>query len=784
MMRNDYQTAGHRREKLQRTPNERLKTHRLKKNWTQVYVATMIGTSDVEVSRWETGATEPTLYFREKLCELFGTTPEELGFVTEVAVPVQESVGGASTALPFPLTSLIGREPEVAELCTLLRRTKTRLLTLTGTGGVGKTRLALEVAHEMQGDFTDGVYFVSLAPLQDAALVVPTIAQALGLHGSRTRPPLEHLKAFLQDKHLLLVLDNFEHLVAAAPSLVELLAACPHLKLLITSREVMHVRGERMYTVRPLALPDPQQLTDHEVVARSGAVALFLERARDIIPDLALTSETAPLIAEICHRLDGLPLAIELAAARLKLFSLPALLEHLEHRLSFLTGGPRDLPARQQTLRNTIEWSYDLLSQEEQRLFRRLSVFVGGCTLEAVETLYDLLDGVHAFVLDGVISLLDKQLLYRAVQSGERRSMGRLLMLETIREYGLERLTTCGELEATRQAHAAYYLRLAEETETHLFGAMQLRWSERLEQEQDNLRAALSWSLEQGDEARRETALRLTGALEVERVMRWSVSEGRAWLDRALANSEGVSPSVRAKALYNAEWLAYLQGDLERAEELCQESLALYREINDTRGMAWSLYQLGVVTYRKGDDTLTRSFLEECRLCAEEIGDNRSLAYLLLFLGMAAIERGDYVAARSSLEKSLALLRELNNHEDIVWPFFHLGRALFALGEETQAQALVEEGLALTKQTNYQLASAVGFYLLGRFAFEQGKMTEARSFLEESLAIYRAFKEEHRAAHVLSYLARVALFEGKEMEACALCEESMALFRQVDDTEG
>src|SRR5579885_585768 len=455
MSKKHQEASSSQQVKTKRFPNERLKAHRLKKNWTQVYVATMIGTSDVEVSRWETGASIPSLYFREKLCKLFGKTPEELGLASNGAGLQEEHLVPACSALPLPPTSLIGREQEIAELCTLLQHTKMRLLTLTGTGGVGKTRLALEVAHEMQKHFTDGVCFVSLAPLRDAAMVVPTIAQALGLHGSSTRPSLEYLKSFLQDKHVLLVLDNFEQVVAAAPALVDLLAACPHLKLLVTSREVLHVRGERTFLVQPLTLPDPQHLADLALVAGSGAVALFLERAREISPKLVLTPETAPLIAEICRRLDGLPLAIELAAARLKLFPLPALLEHLEHRLSFLTGGPRDLPSRQQTLRSTLQWSYDLLSEPEQRLFRRLSVFVGGCRLEAAEALSDLLDGTQASVLDGLSSLLDKHLLYRVEQSGEAHDSGRLLMLETIRDYGLECLATCGELEAARQAHAA-----------------------------------------------------------------------------------------------------------------------------------------------------------------------------------------------------------------------------------------------------------------------------------------------------------------------------------------
>jgi predicted ATPase/DNA-binding CsgD family transcriptional regulator len=694
-----------------------------------------------------------------------------------------------SSPLPLPLTSLLGREREVAAACTLLARPEVRLLTLTGTAGVGKTRLALAIATEVQERFPDGVCFVSLAPLRNPALVLPTIGQALGLQGRSTRSPLEQLQAALRERHLLLLLDNFEPVIKAAPPLGELLAACPMLTVLVTSREVLHMRSEREFPVLPLALPDPQRLPDGETLSRYGAVALFLERAREVQPTLELTPDTAPLIAEVCIRLDGLPLALELAAARLKLLSLPALLERLSHRLAVLTGGPRDLPERQHTLRDTLAWSYELLSEEEQRLFRRLAIFVGGCTLEAVEAVSGVLGGGGAQVLDGVTSLLHKHLLHKPQQQGPEQGDQRLLLLETIREYGWERLALSGELEEARRAHAAYYLHLAEEAEARLFGAGQGQWFDRLEQEYENLRAALSWAGEQTggeSEQKGETAVRLTGTLVRYWAVRGSMSEGLAWLERALEASARVATLPRIKALSGAAWLAFFLGSGERAEAWSEECVQAYRTARQTREaqeLAASLLWLSWLPLRHGNDNEVRFLLEESRALARDRGDIRNLAYLLHFLGMAAIGQQNYAQARALLEESHQYYRAMESEEDLVWSFLYLGQVCFAQGDALRAGALVEEGLELARATHYQMGIACSLYLSGRLALAQDEVIKAQSQLEESLTIFETFEVHPNIAQVLSWLAGAAIARGEKEKAGTLCESSLARFRQLDDQE-
>ena len=687
--------------------------------------------------------------------------------------PTRPGYASACNLPAFP-TPLIGREQEVMTLCALLRRPEMRLVTLTGPGGVGKTHLSLQIAVELLDDFANGVCFISLAPISDPDLVVSTIVHVFGLKETGDEPLLDLLKAYLRDKQVLLLLDNFEHVVVVAPVLAELLAVCSQLKILVTSRAVLHLRGEREFPVPPLDLPDLTHPAKSEALAQSAAVVLFLDRARAVKPTFQMTAANARAIAEICVQLDGLPLAIELAAAWMKLLAPQALLGRLEHRLAVLTSGARDLPARQQTLRSTMQWSYDLLSAEEQRLFRRLSVFVGGCTLEAIEAVCTPVESAQGHVLDAVASLLDKSLLQQMDQAeGELR----LVMLETIREYGLEALAASGEAEATRQAHAVYYLALAEEA-AERSGPQQAVWLERLEQEHDNLRAVVGWSLEPAEDAaqRREVLLRLGGALVEFWHVRGHYSEGRNVLERALAGSEGVAAPMRAQALSAAAMLANLQGDDERATILVEESLALSRTLGDTPGIAQALYLLGHATWMQGDLARAVALLQESLELLRAMDDRDSVAYTLYSLANLARYQGEYPKARVLLEESLALFRARANKR---------GRALALLldaelrfvaqSDPTLIRPLLEESQALFQEIGDKDGLALHRYVCGQVALSQSDTSTARSLLEGSLALYRNLGDRQRITQVLVGLAKVEAQQGDLATARVLYEESLSV---------
>lgn len=808
----------------QATPNRLLKAARKERGWTQQEVADRIGAPlALSVSRWESGTTFPSAYYIERLCHLFGKSPRELGLsqlegeaaetrpsglasgapdvspppaarqeeTTLPDIPLSASASavqgqyGASLltfrddSLPLPLTPLIGREEEVTAVCALLRRPEVRLVTLTGTGGIGKTRLALRVATDVRSDFADGVFFVSLASLSDPALVVPVIAQALGFKDTEQRPLLERMQAALREKRLLLLLDNFERLTPAAPRLLELLACCAQLKLLVTSRAVLHVQGEYEFPLSPLALPSREPFPAPEALAQYPAVALFLQRAQAVRSDFRLTPLNAAAIAEICVRLDGLPLALELAAARMKLFSAQELLAQLEHPLAVLTGGPQDLPVRQQTLRNTIQWSYQLLNAQEQCLFRRLSVFAGGCTLEAAQAVCAALAGTERVgqFLECVASLLDKSLLQIIQQEGKE---SRLYLLETIREYAGECLTASGELEATHLAHALYYLRLAEEAESKLAGPQHAEWVGRLEREHGNLRAALECALSH-EECR--VALRIASALPDFWLIEGHVSEGHALLERALAISEGVETALLAKALAALGWLACAQGDFEQAAAWCQQSLALYRELGETRGIALALYRLGWVALFRGDYARARLLLEESLAHFRALDDKVGISYVLGALGNISIVRGDYTSAGMLLEESLALQRKVGYTSGIAETLNLLAMALLYRGELTRAQALLEEGLALCKQIGYKRGTALALVLEGLVALGLGEHATARAaarvLLEEGLTLARTGGWRQVVVWGVYGLGWVTFFEQDYAAAGLLFEEGLTLCKEL-----
>jgi predicted ATPase/class 3 adenylate cyclase len=732
--------------------------------------------------------------------------------------PPLKSLNTLPNNLPIQLTRFIGREKEIAEVKR--RLAEARLLTLTGSGGCGKTRLALQVAadllvgaHGHAPLLPDGAYLVELASLSDPSLVPQAVASALGVREgavglspgeggpgampgtSGGRSMLDKLLDYLQSKQLLLVLDNCEHLIAACAHLTEaLLRGCPNLKVLAASRESLGIAGEASYRVPSLSLPDPKSppvgVDTISALTMYEAVRLFIDRAVDALSTFAVTNQNAPAVVQICHRLDGIPLAIELAAARVKVLSAEQIARRLDDSFRLLTGGSRTALPRQQTLRAAIDWSYNLLSEPERILFRRLSVFMGGWTIEAAEAICaDTLPPAPRSrgavprgrgtggqegavreddVLDLLTHLVDKSLVVMEEKGGEARYR----FLETIRQYARDKLMESGEGVDLRVRHQDWFLELVEQAEPELHGPDQVAWFDRLEAEHDNLRAALEWSLG-GEET--DVGLRLSGALWWFWWVRGYLSEGRGWLERALSGSSSASASARAKALCGTGALACYQGDFAVARSRLEESVAIGRESGDKQEVAWSLTHLGYVAQHQANHGWAIALCEESLALFRELGDKRGISTSLTHLGLVALRQGNYGRAMTLCEESLSLLRELGDKWGTARSLNLSGLVALRRGDYGRAVALCEKSLTLHRELGNKWGIAMSLGHLGLSACHQGEYGRAMMLLKEGLVLFRELGDKWGIARLLNFSGLVALRQEDHGRAMALCKEGLAL---------
>ncbi|MFN4218073.1 MAG: ATP-binding protein [Candidatus Bipolaricaulia bacterium] len=670
--------------------------------------------------------------------------------------------------LPIQLTSFIGREREIKEVKELLQQT--RLLTLTGSGGCGKTRLALQVAADLLEDYPDGIWFIDLSVLTDPTLVPSTVAATLGIHEESGQPTLTTLAEALKSRTLLLVLDNCEHVVGACAQLAEtLLKTCTAIRILATSREALGIAGEVAWRVPSLSLPQPHEVAQAGSLAHIThyeAVRLFVERAEAASSDFRVTPHNSGAMVQICRRLDGIPLAIELAAARVKVLSVEQIAARLDDRFRLLTGGSRTALPRQQTLRAMMDWSYELLNDRERMLFRRLSAFAGGFTLEAAEAVCADEHILPYEILDLLTNLVSKSL----VAFEERDEEARYRLLETVRQYARDKLLETGEAARIRDRHRDWFLAFAERAESALQGPEQALWLKRLETEHDNLRAALEWSSNDA-----EIGLRLAGALWLFWYLRGYVSEGREWLRQSLERTGHAPSPLRAKALYGTSMLARAQDDYAQATALLEESLMLYRLLKDKHGVASVLGNLGVIAFARGDYARATKLHEESLEHFRELGDTVGIASALSELGNVALYQNDIARAEELLEESLALSRAAQDDQGVALALRRLGAVLLQKGERARAKALLQESLELYRGLGAVPGLASVLNSLGMVALSEGDAQRAGKLICESLIKYRDVGDKWHVALCLDRLARVAAAQGGWGRAAQLLGAEEAL---------
>ncbi len=677
-----------------------------------------------------------------------------------------------SEQLPIPPTPLVGRDTELRQVAALLRRDDIRMVTVTGPPGIGKTRLALAVAETLRDRFADGVFFVSLAPLSDSTLVVPSLVQALGIQRTGSSTMEQRVADYLQLRHVLLLIDNFEHVLDAGPALARLLSVCPRLSLLVTSRAALNLQGEFRVELASLEFPSTGIVTSPDDLSRYSAVTLFSNRAQMVNPSFRITPQNLPAVIAICQRLEGVPLAIELASARANVLSPISLLQRLDSRLELLTGGARDLPERHQTMRDAIAWSYDLLNDQERRLFRRLAIFVGTFSLEAAEFVAGSVDSDAGNVLDGLTSLVGKNLVVAAVDPTDDV---RFVMLETMKEFGLECLAETGELAGISILHCEYHVALAERGYPEQQGYEQIQWFQRLEQELDNFRAAARSIVERRDG---ERAVRL--GLSLWRFWdRSHILEGRRWLDAFLQlQSVAEHGSARCRLTFAAGRLAYRQADFAAATSLLLECLAIARSEGEDDFTGAALTQLGHIAYAQGNlDDAERHYADSLALRRQMDDDDRTIAIPLRGLASVYRARGDYATARRLLIESLDHSRAAHDILRVSMIVAGLGMIALLEGNYEEAERFYDESLARSREVGERLGVASALIGLALTAVGRGDPMHARALLGESLNIARETGGRHLIAQSLEGFAAVLAASGQPHRSWRLAA-AVAAYRE------